>query len=68
MGAIQPAANAALLTFGCCQAINEGIFCSVSTTVGRCVKSLTLTSRGHLGESLEWWGESLRRVYVRAVH
>lgn len=42
MGAIQPAANAALLTFGCCQAINEGIFCSVSTTVGRCVKSLTL--------------------------
>lgn len=42
MWPIQPAENAALLTFGCCQLINEGIFCSVSTTVAGRVKSLTL--------------------------
>lgn len=34
--------EAALLTFGCPQPINEGICSSVSNTVAPCVKSLTL--------------------------
>lgn len=63
---IQPAENAALLTFGCCQPINEGIFCSASTTVARCMKSLNLLHEV-IQESFEWWGEGLHFVYVHVV-